>query len=315
MASWRSPVSGVLSVFVLAAFATAGSGPGSMQVEWRNARLTVNARNAFLVKILGTVSHQTGVRFVGLDGIHGRVSVGFSAVPLKEGLQMLLGHLDYVISGDASDPHALLVVVMERRAADRDQRNVPQGDKTAGASRASPGPQKPSITTPEQAPPLLDEETLRAAIVSPDAAVQATAFNSWFPVDYQAATAALVEATGNQNSNPQVRVHALQLLEATPHVDVKTVLSALGNALLDSNVEVRIYAVSRLAEHRGDEAIGYLRDALRDSSVLVRMMVIQRVASKKGGRTLIQEAADMDPDESVRDCAVLLLKQFESQPK
>ncbi len=301
-------------VLLLIVLPIAAAACPSIKVEWRDGRLSVDAENALLREVLRTVSLQTGVQFEGWEGIQERVSLHFSALPLGEALQKLLAHVDYAMSGEISRTAELRIMVFGRQGTAPDQPTVTQRTQRTKTAQVSQAPKrKPRPTMPDQASPALDEGALRSAIVSRDPEVLARAFNTWFPLDYKAATAALVEATRNEDS--EVRLHALQLLNGAQYVDAKTVSSTLGEALGDDNLEVRIYAVSALAQRGGPEAMSYLRKALHDENALVRLMVIQSVTGKPEGLSLIKEAAQGDPDESVRNSAALLLSQAQSQTK
>jgi HEAT repeat protein len=80
------------------------------------------------------------------------------------------------------------------------------------------------------------------------------------------------------------------------------------NALSDSDMAVRGYAIQALARRGGPQAMSYLRDALRDPDPSVRLMVVEDVIGAPDGLPLLQEASS-DSEESVRSSALRGLKE------
>ena len=66
-------------------------------VEWKEARLSVSAKAAPIVSLLGEVARLTGLEIRGLAGLQATVDVRFSRLPLREGLKRLLAPVNSVI--------------------------------------------------------------------------------------------------------------------------------------------------------------------------------------------------------------------------
>lgn len=73
-----------------------------LEVEWKDRRLTVSATEAPLSTVLREVAHRVGIEIRGLEGLPGSVSIEIRRLPLAEGLQRLLAHVDHVIVEEKS---------------------------------------------------------------------------------------------------------------------------------------------------------------------------------------------------------------------
>jgi hypothetical protein len=61
-----------------------------LMVEWKGGRLSVSAERAPLAQVLREVARRTGVEIQGIDGLQESVSVRFSDLPLRVGLEKLI---------------------------------------------------------------------------------------------------------------------------------------------------------------------------------------------------------------------------------
>jgi HEAT repeat protein len=147
---------------------------------------------------------------------------------------------------------------------------------------------------------------LQQAILDPNPTIQARALELLAERDHPQAIALLLSAT--KSDEPERRFQALNLLHQTGYADVKTILSALGEALADEDANVRSYAVQALAERGGPDALMPLRQALRDPDSSVRMMLIQNIVPEDQGLLLLREAL-FDEDETLRSAAASKLEQ------
>lgn len=71
--------------------------PASLQVTWRDGRLSVNSEQAPLSQILSEISRQTGLEIRGGAGLDRKVDAHISGVSLREGLDRLLGSISYAL--------------------------------------------------------------------------------------------------------------------------------------------------------------------------------------------------------------------------
>lgn len=90
------------------------------KVEWAEERLSVIAERIPLSQILREVASQTGMEVRGFEGLEEKVSVRFSDLSLREGLQKLLAHVNYFLVEKKSPQggtRPALALVFGRRAA------------------------------------------------------------------------------------------------------------------------------------------------------------------------------------------------------
>lgn len=315
-------------------FASSAAAQGRVEVEWREGRLSVTAKDSPLSQILQQVARLTGTEFKGLDKALSKVSVSFAGAQLAEGLQNLLTPLNYVIIGDVSGPET----AQQARVMIFGQQPIPHRNVIGVSSQTKPpieptpeltpqesviteeleAPEQESAETEAQADPEKklaalyaslqhgDKEALREAMQDSNPTIQASAFEALAAQDREEAIDALLAAVKSDQS--ATRLQALQLLNQVAQAEERTVLSTLRDALKDGDPTERAYAVQALAGRGGTEAMGYLGEAARDPDPSVRGMVISSVADKDEGFPLLEEALS-DPDESVSSTAALLLKQ------
>src|SRR5437867_2668557 len=83
-----------------------------IEVQWKEALLSVNAENALLAQILHEIASRTGLQVEGAERLQQLVSVHLLRVSLVEGLRDLLAGDDYAITGNLSSglPPTRLIV-------------------------------------------------------------------------------------------------------------------------------------------------------------------------------------------------------------
>lgn len=77
--------------------AGADSAPSRFKVVWKESRLSVTADRASLSQVLGEIAKQTGIEIRGGQALMREVSATFSRVSLREGLNQLLGPMNYAL--------------------------------------------------------------------------------------------------------------------------------------------------------------------------------------------------------------------------
>ncbi len=114
--------------------------------------------------------------------------------------------------------------------------------------------------------------------------------------------------TQAQHSDPRRRREAV---EAFGTRDVGEVLGPLGVALLDTDTEVRLTAVSVLAGVGGEQAVAMLAGSLADGEVSVREEVVDVLGDIGGAAAVtVLEQALGDPAAGVREAAVDALSEI-----
>ncbi len=289
--------------------ASFGSAQEPLKVEWMEGRLSVTAEETPLAQVLQEVARQTGLEARGLERLQEKVSVRFSGLPLREGLQKLLAHVNYVILEKKSfrgDTRPVLVLASGGRTAPssgqqgESQEEEPVIEEDQGRRLAA------LYASVQQG----DSEALQKALFDRDQVVQATAYELLAKQDPEKAVAVLLEAT--KSDQPGTRLQALQLLDQSGQAEARVALSALDGALGDEDVTVKGYAAQPLVERGTPEAMVHLYRALHDPDPSFRMMVVEVVAGKEQGRQMLQ-AALRDDNEAVRSMAAFWLERASAE--
>ena len=289
--------------------ASFGSAQEPLKVEWMEGRLSVTAEETPLAQVLQEVARQTGLEARGLERLQEKVSVRFSSLSLREGLQKLLAYVNYVILEKKSfqgDTQPVLVLASGRRT-------------TPSTGERGEKPEEDPVVEEDQGRRLAalyasvqqgDSEALQKALFDRDQVVQATAYELLAKQDPEKAVAVLLEAT--KSDQPGTRLQALQLLDQSGQAEGRVALSALDSALGDEDVTVKGYAAQALVERGTPEAMVHLYRALHDPDPSFRMMVVEVVAGKEQGRQMLQ-AALRDDNEAVRSMAAFWLERASAE--
>jgi len=289
--------------------ASFGSAQEPLKVEWMEGRLSVTAEETPLAQVLQEVARQTGLEARGLERLQEKVSVRFSSLSLREGLQKLLAYVNYVILEKKSfqgDTQPVLVLASGRRT-------------TPSTGERGEKPEEDPVVEEDQGRRLAalyasvqqgDSEALQKALFDRDQVVQATAYELLAKQDPEKAVAVLLEAT--KSDQPGTRLQALQLLDQSGQAEGRVALSALDSALGDEDVTVKGYAAQALVERGTPEAMVHLYRALHDPDPSFRMMVVEVVAGKEQGREMLQ-AALRDDNEAVRSMAAFWLERASAE--
>ncbi len=302
------PGRSVMSAAVFLFLATFAWAQQALKVEWKEGRLSVTAEVTPLSQVLQEVARQTGLEARGLERLQEKVSLRFSNLPFREGLQKLLASVNYVIlekKSSAGDTRPVLVLASG-------QRTTPPSGEPGEKPEENPvieEDQGKRLTALYASAQQRDGEALQKALFDRDQVVQATAYELLAKQDPQKATVVLLEAT--KSDQPGTRLQALQLLNQSGQADGRIALSALDGALRDEDVTVKGYAIQALAERGTSEAMVCLYRVLHDPDPSVRMMVVEIVAGKEQGRQMLQ-AALRDDNKAVRTMAAFWLDQASS---
>ncbi len=296
-------------LFCPLSLASFGSAQEPLKVEWMEGRLSVTAEETPLAQVLQEVARQTGLEARGLERLQEKVSVRFSSLSLREGLQKLLAYVNYVILEKKSfqgDTQPVLVLASGRRT-------------TPSTGERGEKPEEDPVVEEDQGRRLAalyasvqqgDSEALQKALFDRDQVVQATAYELLAKQDPEKAVAVLLEAT--KSDQPGTRLQALQLLDQSGQAEARVALSALDSALGDEDVTVKGYAAQALVERGTPEAMVHLYRALHDPDPSFRMMVVEVVAGKEQGRQMLQ-AALRDDNEAVRSMAAFWLERASAE--
>ncbi len=303
---------------------------GSLDVRWVGMRLSVHAAGVPLSRILNQIALLTRLEIRGLDQIDEMISVDYSNLSLREGLEQLLGDTDHAFilpdQPGADKPGLLMIFGSHARAGRRI--SEPKGISRTGASAQVSAnansveefeqhlqedetldPQQKEWAQLQLAAARQDYSALKMALSDPDLAIEGTAFELLSQMDHREALYALLAVikAGQGDS----RLLALQYLTQARWVDAETVFSALSDSLKGQDIDARFCAIRALAERENPRAMDLLGDALKDPDPNVRLMVVQSLGQKQAGIPLLEIAAD-DADEMVSSAAAQELNSFRS---
>ncbi len=285
--------------------------PALFSVEYEDRQLSVNAEQTPLAQILREVARQTAVEVQGLEGLQEEVSVRFTRLPLQEGLQKLLGSVNYLLF-EATSPQGGMrptrVLVFGRRAGSP-LRARGATSSEAGKAMTEEEEWEERLKALEAFAQQGDEAALRQALHDPDESVQMKALELLAQRGQQQAVASLLDMTKSDQS--ATRSQALRLLHESGYAGEGTVVAALGAALDDK--EARDYAIQALAERGGADAMEYLREVFRDPDPTVRKLVIDNIAPQGQQSLPLLREAIADPDETIRSFARFWLEQAASE--
>jgi HEAT repeat protein len=251
-----------------------------IEVEWREGLLSVNAEKAPLAHILREITRQTGLQVETTEKLEKLVSVHSSRVSLIKGLQDLLAGMDYVIIGDASrQVQPIRLMIFEGSPIVMD---------TNGGTPASEDGQATKLLQISASSSHQDTQELQKAVQDPNPLIRSKAFEALASLDSAEAVDALLNVA--KSDQPNLRLHALQLLAQNNDANEGTVLSLLQEALKDTDRMIQGYAIHALAKRGGSVASTFLREALRNPDPSVRAIVIENLSQRQEGRLLLQEA-------------------------
>jgi hypothetical protein len=251
-----------------------GQALGGFAVEWKQGRLTVDAENVLLFRVLDEVATQTGAGFSGLD--HQRqISVHLSKVPLSAALQILLAHTDYAMMGNPSDPSTMRIVFFER---------LPTSTKRDVCTAARAMHNKEPEAMPSQESGLMGRMS---------------------PANEETVQAETTRRSGTDCPKPQI--------EADQLVEPVSDLSLFADALGRKDPAVKEAAIQALAQTEGPQAMDLLRQAFHDSDSALKTVIIESIGSRPDAVPLLLEASQ-DSEESVREASRVWLDSQANQP-
>lgn len=297
-------------LFVVAAPASA-----SLQVQWRNDRLSVVAEKIPLAQLVQAIVQQTGMDIRVGDGWDTLVSVRFEQTPLEDVFQRLFVNSLVVwksFSGLNQQPILALVSGVKvkhtdvwtwagegtsAQAGDTEDECVSEEEESAAHEERL----ERLYTSARQG----DVQALREALADdPDPTVRTTAFKLLVERSREAAVALLANMA--QVGPTEKRLQALQLAYQAEQVTPGVTMSILGAALSDEDSSVKGYAIHALAALEGNEAVSYLQQTLHDPDASVRLLAVQEFGRRDDSRLLLQEALGND-DAAVRELASSML--------
>ena len=301
--------------------------PPELRLKWGSGKLSLDAENVPLSRVLEAVSIETGTEITGGAELGSPISVHIAETELIQALQELLTGVDYAIS--AGSPVTRVLIVSKRKEPARtaptadakpDVQTKPAADppenqsaeKEAGETQAPPGdPAENTLAAIETAATDRDSTALKAYLRDGDTAVQASAFQALATQSKDAAIESL--AAEIQDTTQPNRLQALQLMVQSSGASEPVIMDTLRDALRDPDPAFNAYAIQTLAGYGNADAMEALTAAFHGMDAATRLTIVQSVASTQAGLQLLQEAAS-DSDVTVSAAAKDLLKQLTARP-
>jgi hypothetical protein len=281
----------------------------TLKVDFAAGKLSVTAYRTALSQVLREVGQRTGLEMRGLQDAPGVVSVQFSGVSVAQGVQELLGGINYAVIGSLASLQEIRqarVVVLSATATD----TIDVGGPLRGVKV---NPPQPGLDSP---PGLMTQEARnrrRAELMSPDPNQQDKGFNEVSKLGPKDAFDALQDVITNGDGVSRLR--ALQFMDQSSALDENMVMGALRESLNDQDSTLRDYAIQALGRQSSPESLDALRQAFEGGDAAVRLGVLEAVSQRADARPIIQQAAN-DSDQGVRSMANELLgnPQVNGQP-
>jgi len=276
----------------------------SLKVDFAGGKLSVTADRMPLSQVLREVGQRTGLEMRGVQDASGVVSVKFSDETVAQGVQELLGGINYAVIGSlasARDIQEARVVVLSATSTD----NLDVGGPLDAARKkvAVPGV---SATTPAA------RGSWRADLMSADPAAQDRGFAEINKLDPREAFDALQDVI--TNGDGVARLRALQFMDQDGSLDPNQVVGALRDALNDQDSTLRDYGIEALGRQNSADALDALRQQFEGGDAATRLSILEAISQRSDARSLIQQAMN-DPDQGVRTMANELLQSTGAPPQ
>lgn len=275
----------------------------SLKVEFAEGKLNVTADRMPLSQVLREVGQRTGLEIRGVQDASGVVSVQFSNASVAQGMQELLGGINYAVIGSlasARDIREARVIILSATSTD----NIDLGGSLGAPRRPSQAPQSAVSQAAKNA--------WRAELMSSDPAQQDQGFSEINKLDPKEAFDALQDVV--TNGDGVARLRALQFMDQDGSLDESEVTGALRDALNDQDGTLRDYAIQALGRQSNPEALDALRQQFDAGDAATRLSVLEAISQRSDARSIIQQATN-DPDQSVRTMATELLQGSGGQPQ
>jgi len=271
----------------------------SLKVEFADGKLTVTADRMPLSQVLREVGQRTGLEIRGVQDASGMVSVQFSNASVAQGMQELLGGINYAVIGSLSSAQQIRdarVIVLSATSTD----NIDLGGPLGPRSKPPQAPAGPAGNLTQSA-----KDVWRAELMSSDPAQQDRGFSEINKLDPREAFDALQDVIANGDG--VARLRALQFMDQDGSLDGTQVTSALRDALNDQDGTLRDYAIQALGRQASPDALEVLRQQFEAGDAATRLSVLEAISQRSDARSIIQQATN-DPDQSVRTMATELLQ-------
>lgn len=281
--------------------------PDPFYVEWSQSRLSVQARNIPLRRILSEIARKTDIQMNGIDSLRETVTVNLDQSPLYDGLRTILDDQDYVLIHlhESSDhPPTLTLLILGQPGSSSspfvytpsDTHGDQQGDRQE--TPLDPAERLSRLEGSIKEHPANLRDILHAAAQDSEPFVRELAYRQLYALDEDDARSLLERDAASDNID--LRRTALSSffdLYRTSHPS--DVLDMLTEAASDANIDIRTTAFESLTRLEG--GLAEIEKKLEDPDPEVRIVAIDVMASQ--GQESAWNAISLlrqDPDEQVR---------------
>jgi hypothetical protein len=265
---------------------TCALGAPPPRVRWTDGHLDVAADDTPLSLILEMLARETGLEVEGAANLAETVSVRFTGLSLREGIERVMVHRSYVLVEDTASGHApspvLLRVLGGEAAPD-------------AATSAVPGELRDPVA-----------ERVAASLIDPEAPMRRLAVRRLAEGGDGQSLTGLVESLADPD--PGVREEALAALGQYGRAAIEPVKAMLK---VERDAGPRAAALQLLGQVGRDEAAEVLRGALADGDPHVRIAAVEALGYATGtvGREALA-AGTRDQEPSVRMAALRTLAVY-----
>lgn len=267
------------------------------KTEWHQLQLTVSADKMPLTKILTDITAQTGLEVRGSLTSQDIVSLAFTNLSLREGLQRLLAGKNYLIV-DRKFPDGVvmpsLVLILDSQmdsiplVAKEKMRIEADSDKDDVPARLSHLAQSIKANAPDL------RETLYAAIRDNEPMIRELAYREL----HQRGDAMVLDILRRDARSEDVDIRRTAL-ETLPQLDPENAIEILSESLSDDSIYIRQNALEKLSKM--EHGLVIIKSKLQDPDPDVRMAAIEVLASLgEDSAWEVTEETLHDADERVR---------------
>lgn len=283
----------------------------SYRINWNQSQLSISADNAPLTKILTEIMAQTGLEIRGLPSIQDTVSLDFSNLSLREGLQKVLVKNNYLIIDKKSSDGTIIpgtVIILNSQTgslmpmATDEQQAEADGDIPEVSARLSRLEQLIGANAPDL------KESLYAATKDNEPMIRELAYREL----YQRGDVNVLDILRRDARGEDIDVRRTAL-EVLSQLDQENAIEILSEAASDSNIDIRQTALENLSQT--ERGLTIIKEKLRNPDPDVRIAAIETLASLGEGPA--REAAEEilhDADERVRAKAEAIHQELQGMP-
>ncbi len=271
----------------------------TLEVEWKNNLLTVNAKEAQLSDVLKNISRNAGIDIIGMEILDEPCTVHFSNLSLQKSFKKLLSHKNYMMLEALSQKGDILpiqIFIVENGAMPPEKAFT---NDNSDLNNSDPGIRLARIQELISLNPDQIDSILYSATQDSDPSIRELAYIHLIEKGDNRVSSILQNDANSKDID--IRKVALSVIGRLSTLDA---LEALKLATGDDNVDIRYTAIQQLSQMQSPEGIAIIKERLSHPDPEIRIMAIEAMSSQ--GEKLAFEAASLmleDNNEMVRNTA------------